>query len=163
MCPSQVRAGQVTRCLATAQSQTGCASTGPGCSVYWYTARALSQVCHVSPLGSCSQAATLLADINHPGSQEDIVSNWEPAHSVVEDAGLWGRDCPLPSISDCSTPASASSGVWEGPVCSRLALLWYSLNPLFCEQARMRVGLEPFMGKFSLFFPLWLSHSSGCC
>ena len=27
----------------------------------------------------------------------------------------------------------------EGPVCSRLALLWYSLNPLFCEQARLRV------------------------
>ena len=38
------------------------------------------------PLGSCSLAATLLADVNHPGSQEDLVSNWEPAHSLVEDA-----------------------------------------------------------------------------
>ena len=33
---------------------------------------------------------TLLTDVNHPGSQEDMVSNWEPAHSLVEDAGLWG-------------------------------------------------------------------------
>ena len=28
---------------------------------------------------------TLLADVNHPGSQEDVVSNWEPAQSLVED------------------------------------------------------------------------------
>ena len=27
----------------------------------------------------------LLADINHLGSQEDLVSNWEPACSLVED------------------------------------------------------------------------------
>ena len=29
---------------------------------------------------------TLLADVNCPGSQEDLVSNWEPAGSLVEDA-----------------------------------------------------------------------------
>ena len=29
---------------------------------------------------------TLLADVNHPESQEVVVSNWEPAHSLVEDA-----------------------------------------------------------------------------
>ena len=40
----------------------------------------------MSPPESWSQAATLLADINHPGSQEDVVSSWEPAHSLVEDA-----------------------------------------------------------------------------
>ena len=27
---------------------------------------------------------TLLADVNHPGSQEDVVSSWEPAQSLVE-------------------------------------------------------------------------------
>ena len=48
--------------------------------------RALSQGCCVSPQGSLSQAATLLADVNRPGSQEDTDSNWEPAHSLVEDA-----------------------------------------------------------------------------
>ena len=29
---------------------------------------------------------TLPADVNHPGSQEDLVSNWKPAHNLVEDA-----------------------------------------------------------------------------
>ena len=29
---------------------------------------------------------TLRADVNRPGSQEDMVSNWAPAHSLVEDA-----------------------------------------------------------------------------
>ena len=30
-------------------------------------------------------AATLLVDVNCPRSQEDLVSNWEPARSLVED------------------------------------------------------------------------------
>ena len=29
----------------------------------------------------------------------------------------------------------------EEPVCSQLALLWYLLNPLFYESARLQVGL----------------------
>ena len=37
----------------------------PGCA-----AGELSQVCHVSPLGSWSPAAALLVDVNSPGSQE---------------------------------------------------------------------------------------------
>ena len=28
---------------------------------------------------------TLLADVNSLGSQEDLVNNWEPAHSLVGD------------------------------------------------------------------------------
>ena len=43
-----------------------------------------SQVFRVSPLGSSSLAAVLLADVNCPGSQENLVSNWEPAQT--EDA-----------------------------------------------------------------------------
>ena len=50
----------------------------PGCNK-----AAPSQVCHMSPLESWSQAATLLVDVNHPGFQEDVVSSWEPAHSLV--------------------------------------------------------------------------------
>ena len=51
----------------------------------------------------------------------------------------------------------------DGMVRSRLAFLWYSLNPLFCEWARLCLRLELFMGKFSLSFlpSLWLSHSLG--
>ena len=95
---------------------------------------------------------TLLADVNCPGSQEDMVSNWEPGHSLVEDAGLWGQDWPLPSSSGCHMPSSLPLiGEVGWPVCSWLARLWYLLNPLFCEWARLSLRLEPFMGKFSLF------------
>ena len=55
--------------------------------------RSVSQVHHGStisgvlcPLGELIQAVTFLADVNCPGSQEDVVSNWEPAHSLVEDS-----------------------------------------------------------------------------
>ena len=53
----------------------------------------------------------------------------------------------------------------EGPVCRQLPLLWYLLNPLFCEWARLCLRLELFIGKFSLsfsFFSLWLFHSFDC-
>ena len=59
---------------------------GTGHSVSWVRHRTPSQVCHVSPLGSWSQALTFLADVSHPGSQEDMVTNREPTHALVEDA-----------------------------------------------------------------------------
>ena len=40
----------------------------------------------MSPLESSSLSAALLVDVNNSGSQEDMVSSWEPAHSLVEDA-----------------------------------------------------------------------------
>ena len=55
------------------------------------TVGAPSQVCHVSLLGSLSLAATLPVDVNRTGSQEDLVNNWEPAHSLVEDAISGGK------------------------------------------------------------------------
>ena len=58
---------------------------------------------------------TLLADVNRAGSQEDLVSNWEPAHSLVEDASLLDGDCPLTSGSGCLMPASLPLGR-EGPI-----------------------------------------------
>jgi len=54
---------------------------------------------------------TLLEDVNHPGSQEDLISNWEPARSLVENA-IFGAE-----IAPCwlwLSPAClfASSGGW---------------------------------------------------
>ena len=77
---------------------------------------------------------------------------------------------PLPSGSGCSClPLCLRRG--EGPVHSSLALLWYSLSPLFCERARL--CLRAFCGKVFFFFLLLLSlslffisgysHSLGCC
>ena len=96
---------------------------------------------------------TLLADVNHPGSKEDLISNWEPAHSLVEDAISGAEIAPcLPALAVICLPLC----LWQrgGPVRSQLALLWYLLNPLFCEQARLCLRLELFTGKFSLFFSL---------
>ena len=65
-----------------------------------------------------------------------------------------GPRLPL-SGSGCCPPASLPL-VQDGPVCCWLAFLWYSLIPLFCEQAWQCLRLELFTGKFSLslFFPL---------
>ena len=90
----------------------------PGCAM-----RTLPQVYHVSPLRSWSQAATLLADVNHPGLQEDMVRNWQPAHSLVENAGLWGWGRPLPSGSGCHTHGClplVGGGAWRQPASSAL-------------------------------------------
>ena len=78
----------------------------------------------------------LLVDANHPGSQEDVVSNWETAHSLVGDAVFGAEIAAAPCL---AAPAIArrplSLQEWgAGPIHSRLALLWYLLNPLFCEQ-----------------------------
>ena len=69
-------------------SQLGSASyhlPGPSPSVSWVCREsAVSSVPCVSSGELLS--ATLLAVVTHPGLQEDLVSNWEPAHSLVEDA-----------------------------------------------------------------------------
>ena len=57
LCPSQVRATQETRCLASMVAATYCLSR-PCHSVFWYTTGAHSQ-----------------ADVDHPESQEVLVSN----------------------------------------------------------------------------------------
>ena len=58
----------------------------------------------------------------------------------------------MPSGSGCCPPASLPPVGSDGPVWSPLALFWYLLNPLFCEQARWRLRLELFAGKFSVLF-----------
>ena len=80
---------------------------------------------------------TLLADVNCPVSQEDMISNWEPAHSLIEDAVSGAKIAAAPCL-----PALAVAQLplwhWGGRALngSWLALLWYLLNPLFCERAR---------------------------
>ena len=69
---------------------------------------------------------------------------------LVSGAEIGVAPC-LPSGSGCHPPASLPSAAGEGPVCSRPALLWYSLNPLFFERARLCIRLEPFVGEFFVF------------
>ena len=131
----------------------------PGC-----TRRTQSQVCCVSPLGSWSQAGILLADVNCPGSQEEVVNKWKPGHHLVEDASLWGWDWsnPLTSSFGCYMPASLP------PVGERelyAAGLLSDIHSIICSVSKLGCELEPSVGKFSLFFffpPLWWSHSLDC-
>ncbi|CAI9180736.1 unnamed protein product [Rangifer tarandus platyrhynchus] len=64
LCTSHVQATQAPRCATSTQS----VPCGPCISS-----------------GELPQAVTLLADMNHSGSQEDMVSNWHPAHSLPRD------------------------------------------------------------------------------
>ena len=134
LCPSQVRAAQVIRCLvSTVTGRWGVrliASSVPAARFSVCTIGVPSQVCRVSLLGSWSLAATLLADVNYPESQEVLVSN--------EACLQFGRGCLSGAVvatfwlwlhPACLSPAG------NGPVRSLLALLWYLLSPLFCEWA----------------------------
>ena len=71
LCPSQVQAAQATRCLASTLSPGAVhliTSPVPATRFLGCAVGAPSQVCCVSPLGSWSLAATLLVDVNDPGS-----------------------------------------------------------------------------------------------
>ena len=116
--------------------------------------RSVSQVHHGStisgvlcPLGELIQAVTFLADVNCPGSQEDVVSNWEPAQS-----GVRCRSQVKIAAASCLQPWLLRTCLQrgEGPIHSQLALLWYLLNPFFCEQARLCT--RAFYGKVLSFF-----------
>ena len=108
----------MTRCLASTLSPGRAVSLitspipapqFPGCAMGM-----LSQMCLVSPLGSRCLATTLPEDVDCQGSQEDFVHNWEPTHSVVEDAISGAEIAPFRLW---LSPAclSALGGGWAGP------------------------------------------------
>ena len=39
-----------------------------------------------------------MVDVNYPGSQEDVVSSWEPAHSLVENAVSGAETAAAPCL-----------------------------------------------------------------
>ena len=99
----------------------------------------------------CVSSGELISDCHPPGGcqpsriPEDLVSNWEPAHSLVEDAVSGSLIAPyLPVLAVACLPLCLRRR-GDRPVCSWLALLWYSLNPLFCE--RTKLCLRAFQGK----------------
>ena len=101
----------------------------------------------MSLLGSLSLAAALPADVDHPESQEVLVSN--------EGCLQFGRGCLSGAVISRSwlwlqTPTACLSPMGDGLVCSLLALLWYLLSPLFCERAWQYLRLGLFAGQFSL-------------
>ena len=82
-----------------------------------------------------------------------MVSKWEPVPSLVEDAISGAKVAPrLPALAVACLSLCLLWGRGAGQQPG--ALLWHSLNPLFCERARMWLRLELFFLSLSLFFPL---------
>ena len=74
-----------------------------------------------------------------------------------------GQRLPLTFWLWLSPACFSASGEGDGPIRSRLALLGYSLNPLFCKRASLCLRLELLAGNLSLsLFSLWLSRCLGC-
>ena len=115
--------------------------------------KAQFQTYHVSPLGSWSQAVTLLASVNRPGSQEDVVINWQPAHSLVEDAvsgtEIAAAPCLPALVSTCLPLCLQGQRALYG---SRLAL--FCIRSVFVLWARQGSpwGLRAFLFFLSFFF-----------
>ena len=161
LCPSQVPAAQATRCLVSTLSQV--------CGAFYHLPgpiRLFSWVCSGSAVSGvlCVSSGELISECNPPGrcqpSRIPERLGWqlgETAHNLVENAIPRAETAPrLPALAGMHLPLCLWQG--EGLVHSWLALLWYLLNLLFCEQARL--CLWAFRGKvlsLSFFFPLSLA------
>ena len=121
---------------------------GPSCLISWlHHESAVSGV-------PCISSGELISGCDPPGRYPPSripgrLSNWEPAHNLVEDAISGAKVAPcLLALAVACLPHFLWWG--DGPFYTRLALLWYSLNLLFCEQTRLCLRLQLFVGKFSL-------------
>ena len=95
---------------------------GPGRLVSWvHHKSAISGVPYVSS-GELISGCNPSGRCQCPGSQEDLVSNWEPAHNLVEDAISRAEIAPcLPTLAITHLPLCLQRG--NGLVHSWLALL----------------------------------------
>ena len=66
---------------------------------------------------------TFLADVNHLASHEDLVSNWESAHSLVEDA-ISGAEIAAFQLWLLPACFPASGGGWAGPLLASSPLVF---------------------------------------
>ena len=103
LCLSQVRAAQVTRLGQR------CILSPPPSQPFGFLGAQWEHLlrCAVCLLWGADLAATLLADVNHPGSQDDLISNWKPVHSLVEDAPC------LPALAVACLPPCLQQGMGQ--------------------------------------------------
>ena len=137
LCPSQVPAAQATRCLASALSSGEVhlitfpvpVARFPRCARLW-----------------CAMCLFWGADLWLRPSQQmsttqnlrkSLVRNWKPVHSLVGDVLSGAEFFPFWLW---LAPACPLCLAGNGPVYRWLALLWYSLSPLFSEQAISALG-----------------------
>ena len=107
---------------------------GPSCSVSLISSRAPSQVFCVSPPESYlwPRPYWWMSTVQHLWKSwlatGSLFAVWYGVPSLGPRLPFSGSGCPASAF---LPPAG------NGRVCRLLALLWYSLSPLFCEQARL--------------------------
>ena len=88
---------------------------------------------------------------NTPGPRENVVSNWEPVHNLVDDAvfgvNIAAAPC-LPALGVTLLPLC----VWEVPICQAAGLLAFGISSILCSL--IVPGIRAFSGKSLLLFPL---------
>ena len=109
----------------------------------------------------CASSGGLISDCDPSGgcqpSRIPQVSNWGPAHSLVEDAISGAEIAPcLPALVVACLPLFLWWG--DGPVCSPLSPFWCLLSRLLSKWARLPLGLS-FFGESSLSHSFSLSLS----
>ena len=141
LCTSQVRAAQVTRCLASAVIPSWglhlIASPAPAARFSGCTTGVPSQVCRVCLFWGADlwlRPSRQMSTIQNPKKSWLVM---KPAWCLVEDASL-GPQLPLPAL----VALACLSPVGDGLIHSRLALL----SPLFCEWAWQCLRLGLFAG-----------------
>ena len=116
--------------------------TLPRCSAAYHlpgSSHSVSRVCSGSTISGvlCVSSGELISGCNTPGGCQPsrIPGRLGWQLGVCSEFGggccLWCQNCPSPSGPGCRLPSSLPPVV-DGPVRSRLALLWYSLSPSFC-------------------------------
>ena len=87
------------------------------------------------------QAVTLLVDVNHPGSQEDVVGSGEPAHRLVEDADpgdkIEAALCLLALAVGCLPSASGDGGPYMAA-----GLLSFGICSILCSVSLPGVTMQ---------------------
>ena len=124
----------------------------------------VSRVLHESTASDvlCVSSGELISGCDPTGRCQPSRKMWLATGSLLT---VWwrmlclGQRVPLAFLLWLSPACLSASSTGEEPVGSWLALLWYLLNPFFCEPARLRVRLESFTGKFSLSLSLFFSLS----
>ena len=113
--PSQV----LGECTTPGGPCVSCTSLVPASQCPRCALRAQSQMSHVSPPQSRSQAVTVLTEVNRPGSQEDVAINGEPAQVWWTTQSLGPRWQQLRLWHSCIS-ASAEEGPSMAASCSPL-------------------------------------------
>ena len=115
LCPSQVCAAQASRCLVSELFPAGHASESPAwpgpLSSWVYCQSRVPRVPCISYGKLIS--VTLLADVNHTGSQEDMVGNRKPAHSLVENVVSGAKIAAAPCLQALAIPCPLFC-LWRG-------------------------------------------------